>query len=60
MKLNNAPEDITMTPDPHKALREHLIYLLQGGGAHLDFDKAVAEIPPDLRGRTMPPVPHRS
>jgi hypothetical protein len=55
---NNAPEETTMTPDPHKALREHLLYLLRGGGAHLHFDKAVAEIPPDLRGRTVPPVPH--
>ena len=47
-----------MTPDSHQSLREHLIYLLQGGGAHLHFDKAVADIPPDLRGRTVPPVPH--
>ena len=47
-----------MTPDPHKALREHLLYLMRGGGAHLHFDKAVADIPPDLRGRTVSPVPH--
>src|SRR6516165_6271836 len=47
-----------MTPDPHKALREHLLYLLRGGGAHLSFDKAVADIPPALRDRTVPPVPH--
>ena len=31
-----------MTPDPHKSLREHLLYLLRGGGAHLDFEAAVA------------------
>lgn len=47
-----------MTPDPHKSLREHLAYLLKGGGAHLHFDKAVADIPPALRGRTAAPVPH--
>jgi hypothetical protein len=47
-----------MTPDSHKSLREHLLYLLRGGGAHLSFDKAVAGIPPALRGRTVPPVPH--
>lgn len=47
-----------MSPDPHKALREHLLYLLQGGGAHVHFDKAVDGIPPALRGRTVPPVPH--
>src|SRR5205807_6924492 len=47
-----------MTPDLHTSLREHLLYLLQGGGAHLHFDKAVADIPPALRGRTVPTVPH--
>ena len=47
-----------MTPDPHKSLREHVLYLLRGGGAHLHFDKAMADIPPALRGRTVPPVPH--
>jgi hypothetical protein len=33
-----------------QALREHLLYLLRGGGAHLDFDRAVAGLPPELRG----------
>lgn len=47
-----------MTPDPHKSLREHLLYLLRDGGTHLHFDKAVADIPPALHGRTVPPVPH--
>jgi hypothetical protein len=47
-----------MATDPHKPLREHLLYLLQGGGAHVSFDKAVADIPPNLRGRTVPPAPH--
>lgn len=47
-----------MPADAHQSLREHILYLLQGGGAHLDFDKAVADIPPDLRGRTVPSVPH--
>lgn len=46
-----------MTPDPHKSLHE-LLYLLRGGGAHRDFEKAVADIPPAPRGRTVPPVPH--
>jgi hypothetical protein len=47
-----------MASDPHKALREHTLYLLRGGGAHLHFDKAVADVPPELRCRTVPPVPH--
>ncbi len=47
-----------MTSDPNRALREHVLYLLRGGGAHLSFDKAVADIPTDCRGRTLAPVPH--
>src|SRR5947199_1153576 len=47
-----------MSPDPHKSLREHVLFLLRGGGAHLPFDKAVADVPPALRGRTVAPVPH--
>jgi hypothetical protein len=46
-----------MTSDS-KALREHLLYLLEGGGAHLHFDQAIDGIPPNLRGKTVPPVPH--
>ena len=34
-----------------KALREQLIYLLKGGGAHVDFDTAVKGLPAALRGR---------
>ena len=33
-----------------KALREHILYLLGGGGAHLDFEAAIAELPAELRG----------
>jgi hypothetical protein len=47
-----------MPSDPHKPLREHLLYLLDGGGAHLHFDQAIEGIPSDLRGKTVPPVPH--
>jgi len=44
--------------DKDKALREHLLYLLRGGGAHLDFDAAVADLPAGLRGAKPPGVPH--
>jgi hypothetical protein len=47
-----------MTTDPHRSLREHLLYLLDGGGAHLHFDKAIDGIPPQLRGKKVPGVPH--
>lgn len=33
-----------------KASRQHLLYLLRGGGAHLDFEAAIAGLPVKLRG----------
>jgi hypothetical protein len=44
--------------DTTAALREHLLYLLRGGGAHLDFEKAVANLPAQLRGAKPPGQPH--
>ena len=44
--------------DKDKALREHLLYLLGGGGAHLNFEKAIADLPPELRGAKPPAIPH--
>jgi DinB family protein len=45
-------------PDPQKALRQHLLYLLGGGGAHLGFEKAVAGLPVGARGRRPDKMPH--
>jgi uncharacterized damage-inducible protein DinB len=47
-----------MTDDQMAALREHLLYLLKGGGAHLNFDKAIADLPTKLRGAKPPGLPH--
>jgi hypothetical protein len=47
-----------MPTDPQRKLREHVLYLLRGGGAHLSFDKAVEGVPPQLRGAKADPVPH--
>jgi hypothetical protein len=45
--------------DPHgKQLREHLTYLLDGGGAHVKFDDAVKDIPEALRGVKPNGFPH--
>lgn len=44
--------------DREKELRDHVLYLLRGGGAHLSFDKAVAGLPAKLRGAKPPGVPH--
>jgi hypothetical protein len=47
-----------MARDPASALREHLLYLLRGGGAHLDFEKAIADLPATRRGGKPPGQPH--
>lgn len=39
-------------------LRQHVLYLLRGGGAHLDFEKAIAGLPADVRGKKVQGVPH--
>ncbi len=41
-----------------QALREHVLYLLRGGGAHLHFDAAIADLPAGLRGAKPPGIPH--
>lgn len=40
-----------------KALRQHVLYLLRGGGAHVDFEKAIGDLPAALRGAKPPGVP---
>jgi hypothetical protein len=44
--------------DQYKLLREHLLNLLQGGGAHLRFDAAIADLPIELQGAKPPGIPH--
>jgi DinB superfamily len=41
-----------------KALREHLDYLLEGGGAHVKFDEVTAGVPVKLRGQKPADIPH--
>ncbi len=48
-----------MKQDPNdKALREHVDYLLQGGGAHVKFDEVIADVPVKLRGQKPAGIPH--
>ncbi len=44
--------------DSDRALRDHLLYLLRGGGAHLSFKEAVADLPANLRGTKPKGLPH--
>lgn len=36
--------------DRDQTLRDHVLHLLRGGSAHLNFDKAIAGLPVELRG----------
>jgi DinB superfamily len=40
------------------SLRNHLLELLGGGHAHLDFDTAIAHLPAALRGKRPDGLPH--
>lgn len=47
-----------MVKDEQASLRRHVLYLLRGGGAHVDFNGAVAKLPAKLRGARPPGIPH--
>ncbi|HEX5431328.1 MAG TPA: DinB family protein [Bryobacteraceae bacterium] len=40
------------------SLREHVVYLLKGGGAHADFEKAIGGLPTALRGKRPRGLPY--
>ena len=40
------------------ALREHVVYLLEGGGAHMSFEQAFADLPAQVRGARVPGTPY--
>ena len=41
-----------------QALREHVLYLLRSGGAHVDFESAIKGLPANLRGKRPKGVAH--
>ena len=41
-----------------QAVREHVLYLLKGGGAHLGFEQAIADLPESLRGAKVEGLTH--
>ncbi len=41
-----------------QAVREHVLYLLGGGGAHLHFEQAIGGLPEPSRGAAVAGVPH--
>lgn len=44
--------------DKDRSLREHLLYLLRGGGAHIKFDEALKEFPAELINARAAGVPY--
>ncbi|HEX8000420.1 MAG TPA: DinB family protein [Pyrinomonadaceae bacterium] len=50
----------SQTPDANtdKALREHLLYLLRGGGAHVDFETLIADFPVESINRKFEHIPY--
>jgi hypothetical protein len=47
-----------MNKKQYQSLRQHVLYLLKGGGAHVKFDEVIADIPPKLRGQRPAGLPH--
>jgi hypothetical protein len=48
-----------MSPDDRdRALREHLLYLLRGGGAHIEFEEALKDFPEALFNARAAGVPY--
>lgn len=44
--------------DTDQALREHLLYVLRGGGAHADFDSVVKDFPAELINERAENIPY--
>ena len=49
---------LVRTASPDQLLREHMLYLLQGGGAHAGFDAALGDWPVQLVGVKVANFPH--
>ncbi len=47
-----------MTDAQNRSLRQHVLYLLDGGGAHAKFEDVVSGIPAKLRGQKPAGMPH--
>jgi hypothetical protein len=47
-----------MKKNNEQSLRKELLKLLNGGGAHVKFSDAVADLPVDLRGKKPGKLPH--
>jgi hypothetical protein len=44
--------------NPDQSLRDHVLYLLKGEGAHAKFEDVIDDFPANLRGEKVPNFPH--
>lgn len=44
--------------DPDQSLRDHVLYLLKGEGAHAKFEDVIDDFPANLRGKKIENFPH--
>ncbi len=57
--LNTVKPNTVKPADPRdKPLRDHVLYLLKGGGAHVSFDDAIGDWPVQLAGAKVANFPH--
>lgn len=47
-----------MNTNPDQALRQHLLYLLNDGGAHAKFGDVIKDFPEKLRGKRVESLPY--
>ena len=47
-----------MNQQNDKILRDHVLYLLKGHGAHAGFEDAIKNFPAELRGKKVKGLPH--
>jgi len=53
-----APVRLEVERRAHRSLRQHLLELLRGGNAHLNFEEALAGLSPSLRGERPQGLPY--
>ena len=53
-----AKQEQTPIVDMDKALREHLLYVLRGGGAHIDFETVIKDFPLESINRRVEHIPY--
>lgn len=57
-KAKRTPKKKNVKENNDQALREHLVYLLKGGGAHVHFMDAIEGFPEAKRGAYVEGLPH--